>query len=268
MSFAALLINIQIARASTDLYTSRILSKGNAYVTFDVARSHSSNSFQTAGISGTQRLDLTSEGIGLSYGLGNSWQAGLDFTNNSSFDLYRNYDNGQSSVNTTIQGQQNSGLWAKYGFVDDMNSPFSLAGVLKVVSNFTGKAAGFVIASLSGGWNFGDGLSGFTSYTGQFPQNSNNSVVNTISVSASKAVTRNFTLNPIVHYSKIEANDLRYATHQYGAGLTAMLRIGHNSYLQSTVSAFLSAPQNSLDGKSYWGEVHGSALSVGIYRLF
>lgn len=268
-SLLALFCNIQNAQAEQRLFPTDILEKGEADVELLVDRDHHSNSFLTAsGRSGVQKYDRTSESIGFRYGLGESWHVGLALSNNSTYELHTNYDNGPSFLSTQYQGRQNPSLWVKYGFVSDRNSPFSLSGALRVRPNTTGEDTGSEIARLVGGWDFGNGLKGYAGYAGEFPHDHKLSRVHSASVGAFKAITDNFILTPYIRYSRFEANDLQTATQGYGVGLSALVQIGHNSYVRPGVSVYQYMSRDRKDGTFHWGEAHGKDLSVSFYHLF
>lgn len=265
----ALLFNIQNTQAAERLFPAAILEKGEADISLFVGQARSSNAFHTrSGWSGTQKLDQTSEEIQFRYGLGESWHVGLALHNNSAYEFHTNYDKGPSFLSTQYQGQRNPELWAKYGFVNDLNSPFSLSGTLKVRPNTTDNGTGSEIASLVGGWNFGDGLKGYTGYTGYFPQDHKNSRAHTISIGAFKTITNNLTLTPEISYGKFEASDSETATQRLHAGLLATVKTGHNTFVRPGASIYQYASHDSKDGTRHWGEVHRKALSVSLYHLF
>lgn len=266
---AALLLGMQNAQAEHRLFPTDILGEGEADIQLGVARSHNSNSFRFArGASGVWKRDQTSDDLSLRYGLGENWRLGVVFRDNPVSNGHANYDNGPSYLDTSNQGQQNPSLWAGYAFVKDGDSPFSLSGELAVRVNTTGKGSGSETASLTGGWDFGDGLKGYATYSEWFPHDHKAPRGHTIAAGAFKTVTDKVTLIPGIHYSRYEGSDQETATQQYGAGLAALVQIEHSTYLRPSVSVYRNTPHGTNDGVSHWGDIHGRTLAVSLYHLF
>jgi len=269
VSLVALLFNIQNAQGENRLFPTDILEKGEADIAFGVGWQHTFRSITDNGVSGTQKLDFTSEHIQFRYGLGESWHVGLALNDNSTYEVHTNFDNGQNFLSTRYQGQQNPALWAKYGFVKDKNSPFSLSGEFLVSPNTTDNdTGGTETVALYGGLDYGNGLKGYAEYRGDFPRDHKFSRVHSISVGAYKTETENFTLVADVHYSRFEATDLDTALQQYGVGLAALLQVGHNSYVYPRVAVYQNTSRDTTDGTVHWGGSQGKVLSVSLYHLF
>lgn len=263
------LLHAPAALAQQGLFPTAILDQGEIDATLGLLHAHATNSLQLAsGAHADQTLDQTIAKAEVRYGLGAHWHVGLALRNDPTYEARTSYDNGPSLLSSNNEGQQNPVIWAKYGFIDDRNSPYSLSGELKIAPATTGKYTAYEEGRLIGGRRFGNGLQGYLAYTAHVPHDPKYSHSHTISGSAFKTVTDTITVVPELYYKSIAANDIAAGTHQYGAELSVQVKIEPTTYVRPGIGVFRVASTERTDGLARWGAIRGSFLSVTLYRLF
>lgn len=268
-AIVAVLVHAPAAFAEHRQFPTAILNAGEIDAKLGLLRGHATNSFQTAsGAYANQTLDQSIEQIEVRYGLGSRWHIGLALRNDPNYAARTNYDNGPSFLSSRNAGQQNPEIWAKYGFIDDRNSPYSFSGELRIVPNTTDRGSAHEEGRLVGGRDFGSGLRSYVAYSVTFPHDPTYSQVHTVTAGVFKTLTDRITIIPNIAYNRFAADDIAAATHQYGAALSALVHIERNTYVRPGVAIYRVAAHERRDGAARWGAAHGHSLSISLYHLF
>lgn len=265
----AALIQAPAALAEHRLFPTAILDRGEIDAKLGLLRGHAANSFQMAnGAHANQTLDRRIERIDVRYGLAAHWHVGLALRNDPTYVVRTNFDNGPSFLDSRNQGQQNPEFWAKYGFVDDRNSPYSLSGELRIVPNTNDRHSASEEARLVGGRDFGSGSKAYVAYSASVPHDPNYSQAHTVAAGIFKTLTDRISIIPNISYSHIAANDIRAATHEYGGELAALVQIERNTYVRPGAALYRVASHARRDGTARWGATQANSLSISLYHLF
>lgn len=259
-----------IACAEDRLFPTDILDEGEIDAQISIDYDTHSSKVLSNGDPGRATRTISSESIEVRYGLGSNWHVGINLPYLSKDTTHIDYDRPVVHyTNTGREGAQNPQFWAKYGFIHDRESPWSLSGELLISPDIRSNTATIYEGHLSAGWKADDALRYYGEFTSTYNDKSNDIVTSHIGLGAYKGINEYLTLVPHGGYTRFSSTKSFSSQYQYDAGIAAHIQCSNNTYL---IPDLVFYANSSGDSKtvSYHRDFSGigKSIRISLYHIF
>ena len=263
------LLAAQTSYADNKLFPTDILDENQFDAQIGVGHDTGSRYVTSNGDVGTQRHAITSEEIGVRYGLGSHWQITADIPFDSEHTTKTDYSKPVVHfVNTQYQGSQDPTFGVKYGFIDEPSSAWSLSGRVAVSPDLTNKYGSEYLATIAAGYKASESLKYYAELNGSLVDRAINPDRIGITLGAYKGVDENITLIPHVSLVEFQSTSTYSSYSQFDIGLAAQIQIVKNTYLIPNATYYSNDSGETKSGSFHASSSDGRAFSIELYHLF
>lgn len=262
--------------AQSYLFPTDVLEVGKIDTRVGVGQSNYEADFSDSIFQGAIRSNIVREIIQARYGIAPNWHVGVALTHDSSArekfeDLRINGSPLQGGTNH-LNKNHNLELFAKYQWIADKSSPYSLASGFLIAPSTTNLGMTYALVNVAGGYQLNTSVRAYAAYEGRFTDRAEYSNSHAAFLGLHYRLNDALTIAPELAYRNYESTERHGVTlvgsrSELAAGLSLLWQVLPNTYVIPSVAlAHVGSYQRGILRVEDTSDANTYAISL--YHLF